>query len=57
MAIRKLSEFGSERLSENFLAAHDFPAEEGWGSLSPDKSLEVYNLEKVSETVGLKSPN
>jgi nitroimidazol reductase NimA-like FMN-containing flavoprotein (pyridoxamine 5'-phosphate oxidase superfamily) len=56
-AIRKLSEYGSERLSENFLAAHGFSPEEGWGSLSPEKPLVIYKLEKVSETVGLKSPN
>ena len=30
LAIRKLSEVGSQRLSENFLAAHGFSAEEGW---------------------------
>ena len=56
LAIRKLSEVGSERLSENFLAAHGFSAEEGWSSLSPEKSLESYKLEKVNETVGLRSP-
>ena len=57
LAIRKLSEVGNERLSENFLAAHGFSSDEGWDSLSPEKSLEIYKLEKVNETVGLRSPN
>jgi nitroimidazol reductase NimA-like FMN-containing flavoprotein (pyridoxamine 5'-phosphate oxidase superfamily) len=56
IAIRKLSEFGRKRLSENFLAAHGFSPAEGWGSLLPEKSLVIYKLENVSETIGLKSP-
>jgi nitroimidazol reductase NimA-like FMN-containing flavoprotein (pyridoxamine 5'-phosphate oxidase superfamily) len=55
-AIRKLSEVGSERLSENFLAAHGFSSEDGWGALSHEKSLVIFKLETVSETVGLRSP-
>ena len=57
LAIRKLSEVGNERLSENFLAAHGFSAEEGWRSLSPEKPLVIYKLETINETVGLRSPN
>ena len=57
LAIRKLSEVGSQRLSENFLAAHGFSAEEGWSSLSPEKLLVIFKLETVNETVGLRSPN
>ena len=55
-AIRKLSEVGSKRLSENFLAAHGFKAEEGWETLSHEKSLVIYKLGNISETIGLKSP-
>ncbi|MHA1938699.1 MAG: hypothetical protein ACW97O_10865, partial [Candidatus Thorarchaeota archaeon] len=53
-AISKLAEVGQSSLSENFLAAHGFSAEEGWGSLSPEKSLVIYKLENVSETIGLR---
>jgi nitroimidazol reductase NimA-like FMN-containing flavoprotein (pyridoxamine 5'-phosphate oxidase superfamily) len=56
-AIRKLSEVGSKRLSENFLAAHGFKAEDGWETLSHEKSLVIYKLDNISETIGLKSPN
>jgi hypothetical protein len=55
-AICKLSEVGSKKLSENFLAAHGFKAEDGWETLSHEKSLVIYKLDTVSETVGLKSP-
>ena len=55
-AIKKLSEKGSEKLSENFLAAHGFKAEEGWESLSHEKPLVIYKLKTISETTGLKSP-
>ena len=55
-AIQKLSEKGSEKLSENFLAAHGFKAEEGWESLSHEKPLVIYKLKTISETTGLKSP-
>lgn len=57
LAIRKLSEVGSQRLSENFLSAHGFSADEGWSSLSPEKSLVIFKLETINETVGLRSPN
>jgi nitroimidazol reductase NimA-like FMN-containing flavoprotein (pyridoxamine 5'-phosphate oxidase superfamily) len=55
-AIKRLSEKGSENLSENFLAAHGFKAEEGWESLSHEKPIVIYKLKTISETTGLKSP-
>ncbi len=55
-AIRRLSEMGREGLSENFLAAHGFPSEQGWETLSEDKPLVIFKLERVSDTIGLRSP-
>jgi nitroimidazol reductase NimA-like FMN-containing flavoprotein (pyridoxamine 5'-phosphate oxidase superfamily) len=56
-AIRKLAEAGHKRFSENFLAAHGFIKEEGWETISEEKPMVIFKLEKVSEIVGLKSPN
>ena len=55
-AIKRLSEKGSNNLSENFLAAHGFNAKEGWESLSHEKPIVIYKLKTISETTGLKSP-
>ena len=55
-AIRRLSEMGQEGLSENFLAAPGFPSEQGWETLSEDKPLVIFKLERVSDTIGLRSP-
>jgi nitroimidazol reductase NimA-like FMN-containing flavoprotein (pyridoxamine 5'-phosphate oxidase superfamily) len=56
-AIRKLAEVGQKKLSENFLAAHGFSKEEGWETISEEKPMVIFKLEKVSEIVGLRSPN
>jgi nitroimidazol reductase NimA-like FMN-containing flavoprotein (pyridoxamine 5'-phosphate oxidase superfamily) len=46
----------TKRLSENFLVAHGFPKEKGWGFLTADKPMLIVKLEKVTEKIGLKSP-
>jgi nitroimidazol reductase NimA-like FMN-containing flavoprotein (pyridoxamine 5'-phosphate oxidase superfamily) len=56
-AIRKLAKVGREKLSENFLAAHGFNKVDGWETLSEEKPMVIFKLEKVSEIVGLKSPD
>ena len=56
VAIRRRAEAGQEGLSENFLAAHGFPSEQGWETLSEDKPLVIFKLERVSDTIGLRSP-
>jgi len=55
-AIKKLADQGKSKLSKNFLAAHGFKAEDGWGSLIQDKRLIIVKLVDISEIVGLKSP-
>jgi hypothetical protein len=47
---------GRSGLSENFLAAHGFPAENGWETLSEDKPMVIFKLERISETIALRSP-
>jgi nitroimidazol reductase NimA-like FMN-containing flavoprotein (pyridoxamine 5'-phosphate oxidase superfamily) len=55
-AIKKMGKLGKEKLSENFLAAHGFKAEETWSSLTPEKPLVIVKLEQLDEELGLKSP-
>ena len=55
-AINRLSQIGQERLSENFLAAHGFSSNQGWTTLSPDKPLVIFKLERITDTIGLRSP-
>jgi nitroimidazol reductase NimA-like FMN-containing flavoprotein (pyridoxamine 5'-phosphate oxidase superfamily) len=57
IAIRKLSEIGKEKLSEKFLAAHGFTSDQGWATLSEDKPLVIFKLERITDTIGLRSPN
>jgi len=47
---------GKQKLSTNFLAAHGFKKEEGWSSLTPEKPMVIVKLEKIEQTIGLKSP-
>jgi nitroimidazol reductase NimA-like FMN-containing flavoprotein (pyridoxamine 5'-phosphate oxidase superfamily) len=55
-AIRKIAEDGQQELSTRFLAAHGFAQEAGWSSLTPDRPVVIVKLTRVTETVGLKSP-
>jgi nitroimidazol reductase NimA-like FMN-containing flavoprotein (pyridoxamine 5'-phosphate oxidase superfamily) len=43
-------------LSTSFLAAHGFPKNADWSSLTTDPALVVVKLVDVSEVTGLKSP-
>ena len=53
--IRKMSEDGRQKLSQNFLAAHGLNTMEGWSSFTPDKPLVIVKLE-TEEEIGIKSP-
>lgn len=55
-AIKKMAKEGKQKLAENFLATHGFKKEDGWTSFTPDKSIIMVKLEKVFETIALKSP-
>lgn len=55
-AMRKMSEQGKRKLSENFLAAHGLKPEHGWSSLVKNRSFVIVKLGDVIERVGLKSP-
>ena len=56
-AIRRLAEVGRSGLSENFLAAHGFSAEQGWETLSEEKPMVIFKLESFTDRIGLKSPS
>ena len=56
-AIRGLAEIGKKGFSNNFVAAHGFSVEEGWDSLSESAPMVIYKLEKISRTIGLRSPS
>jgi nitroimidazol reductase NimA-like FMN-containing flavoprotein (pyridoxamine 5'-phosphate oxidase superfamily) len=53
---RKMGEEGERKLSRNFLAAHGLKPEQGWPSLSQQKSFVIVKLGQVTERLGLKSP-
>ena len=55
-AIRQIAEEGKKKLSTNFLAAHGFKKEEGWAIFTPEKPVVIVKLKKVTEEIGLKSP-
>ena len=54
--VKKMRELGKQKLSENFLAAHGFKADEGWDSFTAEKPLLIVKLEHPAEESGLKSP-
>lgn len=57
MALQKLAEEGSLKLSQNFLPAHGFRKEDGWNALTPkNSSLVIIKLENITQQIGLKSP-
>ena len=56
LAIEKIVNTARKRLlSENFILAHGFPKEKGWGFLTPEKPLLIVKLDSVTEKIGLKS--
>ena len=56
IAIEKIVDTARKRLlSENFILAHGFPKEKGWGFLTPEKPLLIVKLDSVTEKIGLKS--
>lgn len=54
--IKKMREFGKERLSRNFLAAHGLKIDENWDSLTAEKPIVIVKIEPLVEVSGLKSP-
>jgi hypothetical protein len=55
-AIERMAEYGKEKLSRKFLAAHGFGKDEAWSSFTPEKPLVIVKLEKVVQEIGLRSP-
>ncbi|MGD8565355.1 MAG: pyridoxamine 5'-phosphate oxidase family protein [Candidatus Bathyarchaeota archaeon] len=55
-AITRMAEDGKHKLSINFLAAHGFEKEDGWTSFTPEKKVVIIKLTKITEEIGLKSP-
>ena len=55
-AIDEMGRLGSERLSENFLAAHGLNPDDGWSKFTPDNPLVIMKLDEVSDIIGLKYP-
>ena len=55
-AIKRMAEDGKQKLSKNFLAAHGFEKEEGWTTFTPEKPAVIIKLTKITEEIGLKSP-
>ena len=57
LAIEKMVDTAKTNgLSKNFLAAHGFPKDASWNSLSPNTPIVIVKLETVIERMGLKSP-
>jgi len=55
-AIKKMRDFGKERLSRNFLAVHGLRADENWDSLASEKPIVIVKLDPLVAESGLKSP-
>jgi nitroimidazol reductase NimA-like FMN-containing flavoprotein (pyridoxamine 5'-phosphate oxidase superfamily) len=56
MVIEKMREYGKQKLSANFLAAHGLSRDDGWASFTHEKPLLIVKLQDVIEEIGLKSP-
>jgi nitroimidazol reductase NimA-like FMN-containing flavoprotein (pyridoxamine 5'-phosphate oxidase superfamily) len=56
MAIQKMAETGSAKLSTNFLCAHGFESKSGWASFNAEQPILIVKLEEVTSIKGLKSP-
>jgi len=54
--IKKMREFGKEKLSRNFLAAHGLKTDESWDSLTAEKPIVIVKINPLIEKSGLKSP-
>jgi nitroimidazol reductase NimA-like FMN-containing flavoprotein (pyridoxamine 5'-phosphate oxidase superfamily) len=54
--IEKMREFGKERLSRNFLAAHGLKADKDWDAFTAEKTIVIVKLDPLVAESGLKSP-
>ena len=54
--IEKMRQFGKERLSRNFLAAHGLQADENWEALTEQKPIVIVKLDPIAAESGLRSP-
>jgi nitroimidazol reductase NimA-like FMN-containing flavoprotein (pyridoxamine 5'-phosphate oxidase superfamily) len=54
--IEKMREFGKERLSRNFLAAHGLKADKNWEAFTAEKPILIVKLDPIVAESGLKSP-
>ena len=52
----KFVEESQKKLSTNFLHAHGFTFDQGWGVLTETNSLVLMKLIDIEEQIGLKSP-
>jgi hypothetical protein len=52
--IRKLIQDAKENFSEDFLAAHGFKKEKGWGGFKIENQL-IYMLQEIHDIIGLRS--
>ena len=55
--IEKMRQFGKERLSRNFLAAHGLQADENWDAFTEEKPIVIVKLDPLTAESGLKSPS
>ncbi len=55
-AIEKMAQFGSAKLSTNFLFAHGFESQNGWAAFNGEQPILILRLEKVTSIRGLKAP-
>jgi nitroimidazol reductase NimA-like FMN-containing flavoprotein (pyridoxamine 5'-phosphate oxidase superfamily) len=54
--IQKMAEFGSAKLSTNFLCAHGFESQNGWSAFNAEQPILIFKLEEITSIKGLKSP-
>jgi nitroimidazol reductase NimA-like FMN-containing flavoprotein (pyridoxamine 5'-phosphate oxidase superfamily) len=55
-AVKKMREFGKEKLSRNFLAAHGLKADKNWDAFTAEKPFVIVKLDPLIAESGLKSP-
>jgi len=56
-AIEKMREFGKERLSRNFPAAHGMKADKKWDAFTAEKPFVIVKLDPLAVESGLKPPS
>jgi hypothetical protein len=56
-AIERMVEGGKQKLSANFLMAHDFSQDSDWDDFTAEKPILIIKLDEVTEKIGLKSPS